>query len=78
MEDLRVWHRRHRPDLIAEVTPGVDSGTWDICVFREPGHRDLEAETVFGNERKALRAADTFVSETFGHRCDAACGPWRA
>ena len=76
MIEVRVWQRRHAVDIVAEVAPVPGMGTWDVCVFREPGRHAIQIGGRFGFLTDAHTAADVLAAATFAHRCDAECGVW--
>jgi hypothetical protein len=78
MTALRVWQRRHTPNLVAEVRPVGGMGTWDVSVWRdvEPPERCEGGRYELLTE--AHRAADALAATTFNHRCDESCGEWNA
>lgn len=73
-----MWQRRHGDDIIAEVTPVMGIGTWDVNVCRQPGSRELRTGGRFGLLTDAHHAADALVWAAFQHTCDSRCGVWAA
>jgi hypothetical protein len=73
-----VWHRRHAPDIIAEVTPVMGMGTWDVGIFRETNPAATRAGGRFGLLTDAHQAADAMVWAVYQHTCDPTCGVWTA
>ena len=78
MVELRMWQRRHGPDLVAEVTPVPGMGNWDVCMWREPNRQDVRQGASFGFLTDAMQAADALVAVSTGHSCDESCGNWEA
>jgi hypothetical protein len=78
MSELRVWQRRHAPNIVAEVRPVGGMGTWDICTWLDAGSPERCEGGRHALLTEAHLAADVLAATTFDHRCDAACGEWNA
>ena len=78
MAELRLWRRRHAPDIVAEVEPVPGMGMWDVSTRREDGNEVSVAGGRFGFLTDAHSAADTLTATAFGHRCNSHCSQWEA
>jgi hypothetical protein len=75
MTQLRLWRRRHSQNIIAEATPVAGMGSWEVSVWQK-GVRKTNGGRQFSLLTDAHTAADGLAAVTFGHQCDAGCGPW--
>jgi hypothetical protein len=74
---LRVWHRQHADDVVAEVAPIGGIGTWRACASRQRGlERQAHEGPTFSLLSEAHAAADDIARTRFPHACGDKCGPW--
>jgi hypothetical protein len=76
MAELRVWRRRHSPNIVSQVTPIEGIGTWDICVSSAVEGQEVRGAERFSLLSDALQAADRLAAATYQHHCVPACGVW--
>jgi hypothetical protein len=78
-EPLHVWQRQHSQTIVAEVTPVVGIGSWEVSVWQEPDATRSRTNNYryYSFLIDAYIGADTLAAVTFGHRCDHTCGVWQ-
>ena len=73
-----VWRRLHDGHIIAEVSPLLGMGTWQVSAYRATKTDDAAHDArSYSLLREAHEIADELVRQHFNHTCRTGiCGRW--